>query len=278
MQNADRARRLRQPERWHGIPVVRTLASAGGLLLTVALVVLIVGDTWFAVLLVLSALALSAAAAQRAYHRPVTEARLATQARNERRVAVELDGLAMSGWVLLHDRVLPGGEHRVAHVVVGPPGVFIVAPIPDTGPLRIVGTVDGDHDGRELYAGPLHLGLWLNTRRWELEQLEPAIASGLDDMVWTGPTAGIAVLTPAAAPWWQPRRKNTDVPDMPYEWNGIEFRPLSILVATLMGLPSTLDRPAVASLAGVVERLCPPAGRVDEPHDSSSSHSANKPG
>lgn len=55
---------------------------------------------------------------------------------------------------------------------------------------------------------------------------------------------------------------------MPYEWNGIEFRPLGVLCDTLTGLPSTLDRPAVACLAGVVERLCPLAGRVEEPHDS----------
>lgn len=230
------------------------------------------GAGWLTVLLVVLSLPPLVTGAYRASRRPAHEAWLLARARTERRIAAELDGLAASGWVLVHDRVLPGGEHRVAHIAVGPAGVFIVTPIPDTGPLRIVGALEDGLDHRELYAGPLHLGVWLNTRRWELEQLEPAVAAGLQDVVWTGPTAGIAVLVPTL-PWWPLRRASTEVPEMPYEWQGIEFRPLGVLRDTLTGLPSTLDRPAVASLAGVVERLCPPAGRLEEPHDSPRSNS-----
>ncbi|MGH3809105.1 MAG: hypothetical protein ACRDRU_21275 [Pseudonocardiaceae bacterium] len=272
-QDARRARRLRQPERWCGAPVVRTLLGAGGVVAAVALVALMAGvTTWLAVSLFVLSLPPLVAGAHRAYRRPASEARLLARARTERCIAVELDGLAVSGWVLLHDRVLPGGEHRVAHIAVGPPGVFIVAPIPDTGPLRIVGAVEDEIDNRELYAGPLHLGVWLNTRRWELEQLEPAIAAGMEDVVWTGPTAGVAVLVPAPQ-WWRFSGASTDVPEIPYEWNGVEFRPLGVLLDTLTELPSTLDRPAVAALAAVVEGLCPPAGRVDEPQDSPTSNS-----
>ncbi|MGH3809254.1 MAG: hypothetical protein ACRDRU_22065 [Pseudonocardiaceae bacterium] len=271
--DARRARRLRQPQRWHGAPVVRTLLGAGAMAAATALSALMAGVVWLAVPLFVLSLPPLVAGAHRACRRPASEARLLARARAERCIAAELDGLAASGWVLLHDRVLPGGEHRVAHIAVGSSGVFIVAPIPDTGPLRIAGAVEEGIDNRELYAGPLHLGVWLTTRRWELEQLEPAIAAGMEDVVWTGPTAGVAVLVPTV-PWWRLRGASTEVPEMPYEWNGIEFRPLGVLLDTLTGLPSTLDRPAVAALAAVVEGLCPPAGRVDEPQDSPRSNSA----
>jgi hypothetical protein len=272
VQDARCAWRLRQPERCQGVPVVRALLNGGAVVVVAALVALLAGAAWFAVLLFVLSLPLVVGGVHRASRRSTSVAWLLARARAERCIAAELDGLAASGWVLFHDRVLPGGEHRVAHVAVGAAGVFIVTPIPDTGPLRIVGVVEDGLDHRELYAGSLHLGVWLTTRRWELEQLELAIAAGFEDVVWSGPTAGVAVLVPAVS-WWRPRRAITDVPEMPYEWNGIEFRPLGVLRDMLTGLPSTLDRPVVALLAGVVERLCPPAGRVDEPQDSLRSNS-----
>lgn len=201
--------------------------------------------------------------------RPVAESRLLDRARAEQRIAHDLEPLTASGWVLFHDRVLPGGNHRLAHLAIGPAGVFLLTPIPDMGPLHIVGEPtardDADDDGRQLYAGQLHLGPWLATRRWELEQLEPAIAAALQDTVWSGPTASLAVLAPPTR-WWSPHpRRDTAVPDLPYEWRGVLFRPAPALVETLTGLPSPLDRPAVATLAAAVEQLCPPAGRPDQP-------------
>ena len=199
------------------------------------------------------------------------EARLTERARTEQRLAAELETLTASGWVLLHDRVLPGGNHRVAHLAVGPAGVFVVTPLP-SGPLSMVGHQVDEEDYRELYAGSLHLGSWLRTRRWEVEQLEPAIANALEDTVWTGPTVPVVVQLPP--PRWWPRRRaaDTQVPEMPPTWSGVEVRPLSAVAETLRGLPSPLSRTAVASLATSIGRLCPPAGLDDQ--DSVS----NKPG
>jgi hypothetical protein len=196
-----------------------------------------------------------------ALRRTPAEQRLIARAAAQRRVAAELDSLTADGWVLLHDRTLPGGAHRVAHVAVGPAGVFIVTDLPD-GPLRIVGELVDDHDGRELYVGSLYLAQWLRARRWEVAQLEPAIADAYQDAVWCGPTAAIAVAVPPAR---RPRHGtiDTDVPEMPSEWHGVELRPLSALVATLTALPGPLPRNTVAHLAAVVEQACPPAGRAE---------------
>lgn len=246
--------------------------AAGAVLLGIVLIASVggVGGVLAGVLLVLAAAAAATAGVRVQLDETTAEERLKDRARTEQRLAVELETLTASGWVLLHDRVLPGGDHRVAHLAVGPAGVFVVTPLP-RGPLRIVGhEVDGE-DYRELYAGSLHLGSWLRTRRWEVEQLEPAIANALEDTVWSGPTVPVVVQVPATK-WWQLRRTfGTEVPEMPYEWSGIEMRPISALVEVLRGLPSPLSRTAVASLATIVERLCPPAGIDDQ-------DSSNKPG
>ncbi len=46
---------------------------------------------------------------------------------HEAATAARLDELAASGFRVLHDRPLPGEPARVAHVVIGPPGVFVVS-------------------------------------------------------------------------------------------------------------------------------------------------------
>lgn len=83
------------------------------------------------------------------------DAELRTQIRRERMLARELEGLTALGWRVLHDRFLPGGHHRVPHLVVGPAGVFVVTPLP-AGPLQLVGNPPspGGNDPRQLYAGP----------------------------------------------------------------------------------------------------------------------------
>lgn len=271
---ARRARSMRMSSRlWLIRPRVLFGASAGAVLLAVVLLAAVGGPAGVVVgvLLVLAAAAAAAVGVRVWLAETTAETRLTDGARAEQRLAVELETLTASGWVLLHDRVLPGGNHRVAHLAVGPAGVFVVTPLP-AGPLSMVGhEVDGE-DYRELYAGSLHLGSWLRTRRWEVEQLEPALANALEDTVWSGPTVPVAVQVPAAR-WW-PRRSTSDtaVPEMPYEWSGVVVRPLSALVETLQGLPSPLSRTAVAALATSVERLCPPAGLDDQESAS------NKPG
>lgn len=189
------------------------------------------------------------------------------RADTERGCAETLARLEPAGWTVLHDRLLPGGEHRLAHVAVGPAGLVVVTELPDTGPLAISGDVDADGtDTRQLYAGDLHLGTWLNTRRWEAGQLEQAVAARYQDCVWSGPTTALAVEVPPtdierpAAP-----------PEMPYEWGGVLLRPVRTVPALLTGLPAPLPPSAVDELTRTVANLCRPAGRPHEGQSSSNS-------
>lgn len=187
------------------------------------------------------------------------------RARTERRCADVLAQLEPAGWHILHDRLLPGGEHRVSHIAVGPAGLAVITELPETGPLTIAGSITPDGvDDRQLYAGDLHLDTWLRTRRWEAAQLEQAVAAAHQDIVWSGPTVAIGVEVPPgdAAPPKAP-------PDLPYEWHGVLLRPVRTVPALLTGLPAPMPTTAVADLAALVAEICSPAGRPDPAQSNS---------
>jgi hypothetical protein len=66
----------------------------------------------------------------------------------EAATAARLDELAASGFRVLHDRPLPGEPARVAHVVIGPPGVFVVSTKHYRGKVAVSG-------------GDVYLGGWV---------------------------------------------------------------------------------------------------------------------
>ena len=57
----------------------------------------------------------------------------------ERRTAEFLDELAASGYVVLHDRLIPGTRANVDHVAIGPGGVFVIETKNLRGKLTILG-------------------------------------------------------------------------------------------------------------------------------------------
>jgi len=57
---------------------------------------------------------------QARYRQGPVEAELSTQIRREQHLARELDLLRSLGWMVLHDRLAPGTEHRLAHVLALP--------------------------------------------------------------------------------------------------------------------------------------------------------------
>jgi hypothetical protein len=67
---------------------------------------------------------------------------------NEAATAARLDELAASGFRVLHDRPLPGEPARVAHVVIGPPGVFVISTRHYRGEVAVSG-------------GDVYLGGWV---------------------------------------------------------------------------------------------------------------------
>ena len=72
--------------------------------------------------------------------RPQTIEAWRTGAEGERRTAKYLDGLAEAGFVVLHDRRVPGYGGNLDHVAVGPTGVWVIETKSLTGKVEI----DGD--------------------------------------------------------------------------------------------------------------------------------------
>jgi len=68
--------------------------------------------------------------------RQTTEA-YAKGAAGERQIEYLLAPLEAKGWIMLHDRRLPGSRENIDHVAIGPPGVFVVETKHWTGPVVI---------------------------------------------------------------------------------------------------------------------------------------------
>jgi hypothetical protein len=60
-------------------------------------------------------------------------------AAGERRTASHLDELAADGYVVLHDRLIPGARANIDHIAIGPAGVFVIETKALRGKLMIVG-------------------------------------------------------------------------------------------------------------------------------------------
>jgi hypothetical protein len=91
-------------------------------------------------------------------------------AEGERRTAKRLRPLTHQGWVVLHDRAIPGFPGNVDHLVIGPPGVFVVDSKLWSG--RAVTVTDG----------VLHVGGFpvdLRPTLWEADQVAAALADEL---------------------------------------------------------------------------------------------------
>jgi hypothetical protein len=85
-------------------------------------------------------------------------------ARGERRTARHLRKLVRAGWTVLHDVSIPGSRANGDHLLIGPPGVFLVDSKAWHGTITLA--VDGSawHNGHPL-------AQTLATVRWEAQQL-----------------------------------------------------------------------------------------------------------
>jgi Nuclease-related domain len=63
----------------------------------------------------------------------------ATGAEGEARTGRFLEPLEAEGFRVLHDRKIPGSRANIDHIVIGPPGIFVVETKSYTGSLRIRG-------------------------------------------------------------------------------------------------------------------------------------------
>src|SRR6266540_3710340 len=85
-------------------------------------------------------------------------------ARGERRTARHLRKLVRAGWTVLHDVSIPGNRANGDHLLIGPPGMFLVDSKAWHGTITLA--VDGSawHNGHPL-------DQTLATVRWEAQQL-----------------------------------------------------------------------------------------------------------
>lgn len=163
---------------------------------------------------------------------------LVREAVMEEQVGAVLDRLAAHGWTVLHDRLLCGTGHRLAHVAVGPAGVVLVRPLRIKGPVVV--------DGGSLMVGGLPYDAWTDTRVWEAAQLAHGAAAMLPGG-WTVLATQHAVAIGGAFP--------ADL----RSWNRVGLCSTSDINHVLLSAPATLHREAAAFLASVVSELCPPA-------------------
>jgi hypothetical protein len=91
-------------------------------------------------------------------------------AAGERHVARLLEPLVQQGWGVSHDLCVPGSKANIDHVVIGPPGVFVI----DTKHYR--GRLRHSHDGL-LWHGRTFLAPTLSAARWEADKLQARIGA-----------------------------------------------------------------------------------------------------
>lgn len=213
------------------------------------------------VLLILAGLAAAAAVAAvgARYRVGEVEVDLCRQIAAERRAARALDALRSSGWTVLHDRLVPGTEHRVAHVLAGPAGLVVATVLPVAGPPRMRGAA--------LMSGEVSLAEWFATRWWETRGINDAVTARLAHWPWEGPTYPVAlVLEENRRGWPLPlaRRRSHRPPSpeaaaFPPAYQGIAIEPAARIRAWVATRPAPLGRLAAAELAAELEAACPPA-------------------
>ncbi len=96
-----------------------------------------------------------------------------TGAAGEEQTAAVLDPLEADGYVVLHDRRMPGSRANLDHVVIGPTGVWVVETKSYEGALRV--------RGGELWIGGRRRPGFVDQAR----RAAAAVAAALDDVAVT---------------------------------------------------------------------------------------------
>jgi hypothetical protein len=162
--------------------------------------------------------------------RPSPETRAwARGAAGERHVARLLDPLVEHGWAVHHDLRVPGSKANIDHLVIGPPGVFVVDAKHYSGHLRL--SPQG-----QLWHGRALLAPTLGVTRWEADRLQAVIGA-----------ADIAV-TPVVAVW------GAAVPGGQVTVNHVTVVAARRLPALLRSLPPSLTSERAAAVAAQINR------------------------
>jgi hypothetical protein len=178
----------------------------------------------------LAAMLLAGAAWWRLRFQPSPEAQAWQRgAEGERHTARLLEPLVRQGWGVQHDLRVPGSKANIDHVVIGPPGVFVIDAKNYRGRLRL------SHDGL-LRHERTFLAPTLSATRWEADKLQARI--GAPDIA----VVPIVAVLGATVPFGQ-------VTSM-----GVTVIPARRLPGLLRGLPPTLTPQRAREVAAEINR------------------------
>jgi hypothetical protein len=152
----------------------------------------------------------------------------------EERIAELLGPLENAGFFVLHDRRIPGARENIDHLLVGPPGVFVVETKNYDGAVCV--------RGGELYVGG-------RRKTGFLHQVDRQVAAIERALEVEGVRAFICALRGDFPIFGRPSAR------------GINIVPPMALVATLRSLPALLDDAEIDRLARLAEQRLRPAGQ-----------------
>lgn len=155
----------------------------------------------------------------------------ATGADGEERTAAALEPLVADGFRILHDRRIPGSRANIDHIVIGPPGVFVIETKSFSGKLEIRGS--------DVYVAGRRRTAMLDEVRREVAAVEAALG------------AEFAALGIRAMPLICVHR--AELPLFRSEANGIPIVSAKGMVKRLRSAPPSLDPAAVERLASAAD-------------------------
>jgi hypothetical protein len=174
---------------------------------------------------ILVAVAAAAAVGWRLRFQPSPDTRAWRRgASGERRTAALLARLEQHGWVVLHDLAVPGSRANLDHLLIGPPGIFVI------DSKRYRGRVWLDPDG-SLWHGRYPLAASLRAAAFEADRAAAVLnAPGV-------PTLAVLAIHGASVSWGE------------LVAGGVPVLAAGRLLAALRALPGVLTPGQVAELA-----------------------------
>jgi hypothetical protein len=175
------------------------ILAFGAVVAIVGLLVLIVNPLWGGVVLLFDVVVVASAL----FATPNSIAAWQTGAQGELRTARLLEPLEGEGFRILHDRKIPGSRANIDHIVIGPPGVYVVETKSLGGSLQIRDNevfVSGrrrttmiDEVKREALAVQTALAKELAARGW---MVTPVICVHRADLPWLrSEVAGVRIVS-----------------------------------------------------------------------------------
>lgn len=162
----------------------------------------------------------------------------ATGADGEERTAAALEPLVADGFRILHDRRIPGSRANIDHIVIGPPGVFVVESKSFSGTLEIRGS--------EVYVAGRRRTAMLDEVRREVAAVEAALGPEFAAL-------GIRVMPLICV-------HRAELPLFRSEADGIPIVSAKGMVKRLRAASATLDADVIGRIASIANARVHPAG------------------